>query len=68
MGQDRIEKGDIVDIHFTTSQSLFGVEVLSIPCATGDSWKVKDEQENIYLVQLFERMDKKMKGSTDFPF
>ena len=52
-----IEKGDIVDVYFTTSRALFKHKVLYIPQAIGDSWHLQDlETGKLVYVQLFEQM------------
>jgi len=55
---DTINQGDRVNIYFENIQCLLNVEILFIPCATGDSWIVKDELGNISYISFFSRMDK----------
>ncbi len=53
MEKDWIEVGDTVNIHFTNS-SIYDLEVLYVPCATGDCWHLKDlKTGTIYYVQNF---------------
>ena len=56
--KDGINEGDKVNIYFEYTNCLFNVTVLSHPCATGDSWVVKDDLGNISNVGFFARMDK----------
>ena len=56
---DLIEVGDRVDVSFENSRGIFNAEVLNIPQATGDSWKLKLPGGYICYVQLFSRMDKR---------
>lgn len=55
---DRIEKGDIVDVSFNTADSIFDAEVLYIPCSSGDCFVLKDKKGIIYNVQSFNFMRK----------
>jgi len=55
--KDKIEAGDLVSVEFNQSTSLFRCRVLSMPVATGDSWKLKGEDGSLHYVQMFERMD-----------
>jgi hypothetical protein len=59
---DKIEVGDIVEVNFTSSQSIHRATVLYVPCATGDSWTL-DEMGHIINVVIFERMDLVVKGA-----
>lgn len=70
MNDNRIEAGDLVDVYFTTSESLFGVEVLRMPGDVGDCWilrqVIKDflmDTAIIHNVILFEKMTLIKKGS-----
>jgi len=54
--KEEIKKGDKVDIFFSDGESLFGCEVLYIPCATGDSWHIREEDGDLIYVQFFEAM------------
>lgn len=51
--QDRIEPGDIVSVDFETVKTLHEVTVLYVPCATGDSWHVRDQEGTLYYIQSF---------------
>jgi hypothetical protein len=59
-----IEVGDIVNVHFVRSDSLFSCEVVGNPCAEGDSWSLIDRHVTVHRVMMFERMDlvEKRKG------
>ena len=63
----RIKEGDIVTVNFTSSDSLFNVKVLYTPCAIGDSWILRDKDEKLHYVQMFERMDEYI-NNDDLPF
>lgn len=52
-----IETGDIVSVHFVSSESLFNCKVNHVPKATGDSWELECDGI-VYYVQLFEKMVK----------
>jgi len=54
-----IEKGDKVDIRFTDSSVFLDCEVLYTPCATGDSWRVRDKFGKLVYIQSFESMELK---------
>lgn len=63
--KDKINIGDRVNVFFGCSNAIFNAEILYEPQNTGDSWILKSkiktlagEQELIYYVQQFERMDK----------
>ena len=65
MSADNIDTGDIVNIHFTASNSLYDVKVLSKPSDVGDSWYLESTKETgnqtigqKHCVIFFERMDK----------
>ena len=51
------KKGDLVNVHFTTSDSLFRCRVLYTPADVGDCWTLEDEDGGEHSVILFERMD-----------
>jgi hypothetical protein len=51
--QDQIEPGDIVSINFETVRSLHQVTVLYVPCATGDSWRVRDQEGTLHYIGSF---------------
>ena len=54
-----IKEGSKVDVHFTSSSSLFNVEILRTPCDVGDQFRLLDEQGKEHRVILFERMDER---------
>ena len=54
--KDFIEKGDRVSIQFSDGESMPNCEVLYIPCAEGDSWRIKDSKGNLHYIQRFEMM------------
>ena len=64
MSISKIEVGDIVSVHFTTSPSLHFVKVLYLPQATGDSWRLSSTMGQVVInyVQIFERMELERKG------
>ena len=53
---EAIEKGDMVDVDFVRTRSLFNCEVLYVTCSTGDVWILKSIDGTIYNVILFEKM------------
>lgn len=55
---EAIKKGDFVDIQWEHLQSEFGVEILYVPCATGDSFIARREDGTIIQVQNYCRMVK----------
>lgn len=68
MNEERIEEGDCVNVHFTTSTSIFRAKIIHIPSATGDCWRLlardgREPKEPIN-VMLFERMDLVRKGES----
>lgn len=54
--KEAIEIGDKVRIHCSDGESMFNCEVLYIPCAEGDSWRIKDKDGNLHYIQKFEMM------------
>ena len=54
--KETIERGDRVDIHFSDGESMFDCQVLHIPCAEGDSWRVRNKDGDLIYVQRFEMM------------
>ncbi|MCX5638666.1 MAG: hypothetical protein NTX52_13400 [Planctomycetota bacterium] len=48
--------GDHINVHFTSSPSLFNVEILSMPSCAGDCWLLKGTDGSIYNVMVFEQM------------
>jgi hypothetical protein len=52
--ENRIEKGDKVDVFFSNGEAMYDCEVLYLPCATGDSWILKDKDNELVYVQMFE--------------
>ncbi len=55
----QIEIGDIVDVYFSDSPRLLNLEVLYIPCATGDCFKMKDPYGGLYNIQHYDYMFKR---------
>jgi hypothetical protein len=53
---DKIIEGDIVDIFFPQGEAIFGATVLGMPCATGDSWRLRTKQGDLLYMQSFETM------------
>ena len=53
-----INEGDIVDVYFEYVECEFGLEVLGIPYATGDTWKLKRTNGTIIYIQNFSKMVK----------
>ena len=49
----KLKLGDLVDVH-CSSASHYRCRVLYIPCATGDSWILENEDKQIIYVQTFE--------------
>ena len=56
MSKDTIEKGDKVNIHFSNGESMFNCEVLYTPCATSDSWHIRNKDGELIYIQTFEMM------------
>ena len=50
---DKIEVGDRVTIHFATHPPITGT-VIYTPCATGDSWHLRDDDGQLIYVQQFD--------------
>ncbi len=57
MSLNEIKVGDKVEV--TISSEWFEGEVLYIPCATGDSWRIKDRDGNLRYVQTYEQIVRK---------
>ena len=57
MDENKIERGDIVDILFGDNgpDSIIAGTVLYTPCATGDSWHI-DDSGTIMYVQNYSKM------------
>jgi hypothetical protein len=51
--------GQKVDVHFTNHQSLFDMEILYCPCATGDSWILRGSDGREYYVMMFAYMEER---------
>jgi hypothetical protein len=51
--------GQKVDVHFTNHQSLFDMEILYCPCATGDSWILRGSNGREYHVMMFAYMEER---------
>lgn len=49
--------GDKVNIFWENVKAEFEVEVLYIPCATGDSWRLKRKDGTIIYVNSFSKME-----------
>lgn len=62
--KDIITVGDTVDVHFTSSASMYDYVVTYHPSSPGDLWILKGEEGDIVYVQVFERMDKKEKSKS----
>ena len=52
-----IQEGDRVNVFFERVEAEYDAEVIGIPCATGDSWKLKRRDGNIVYVQNFSKME-----------
>jgi hypothetical protein len=62
---EKIDVGDIVDVHFVQSESLFDVRVQRTPSDVGDSWSlINSKTGELSYVCLFERMDLRKKGES----
>jgi len=62
--------GQKVNVHFTTSHSLFDMEILYCPCATGDSWILRGPDGREHHVMLFAHMEERadtMEGANLHP-
>ena len=53
----KIVKGDIVNIFWEIVPAEWNVEVLYIPCDTGDTWKFRREDGTILAVGFFSKME-----------
>ena len=53
---DKITEGSRVDVYFENVPCEFDVDVLYIPCATGDSWILKRRDGTIVYVNSFAKM------------
>jgi len=53
---NQIEVGDVVDVYFENVPNEFGMTVLYIPQATGDSWILRRPDGTIVEVQMFSKM------------
>lgn len=51
-----INPGHIVNVFFTSSDAIFGAEVLYVPNNAGECWRLKTSMRIVY-VQTFERID-----------
>jgi len=51
-----IEVGDYVTVYFSNCETLFQYKVFYTPQATGDSWRLVDQNRNLVYVQFFEKM------------
>ena len=56
MKKEIIERGDRVDIHFSTGESIFNAEVLYPPCTDGDYWRIREKDGSLVYIQKFEVM------------
>lgn len=54
--KDRLEIGDHVNVFFNHSDAIWNVEVLYIPCSSGDSWHLRYSDGTIYDVQQYNYM------------
>lgn len=56
MDDERIKKGDIVNVYFSTADAIYDAEVIYIPTTPGDSYQLVDEHGNKYSVQNYDYM------------
>ncbi len=68
MSDKKIEEGDIVDVFFEHCEAILNVEVLYTPCATGDSFHLKDSNGNLYNVQNYAYMIRRNKKENNVGF
>ena len=54
---EKIKVGDFVGVEFSSALPISMAEVLYIPGATGDCWRLKKKNGKIIYIQIFERMD-----------
>lgn len=54
---NKIKIGSLVNVHFVHSDSIFRARVAYTPQATGDSWRLVRGADEVFYVQMFERMD-----------
>ena len=53
-----IKKGDFVNVFFESVEHEFGIKVLYVPSATGDSWHLERKDGTIVYIQTFTKMIK----------
>lgn len=58
MNNNKITAGDVVDVFWENVQCESGMEVLYIPCATGDSWILKRPNGTIVYINEYAKMVK----------
>ena len=65
--KDKIEAGDIVSVFFNDEldRYYFNATMLYVPCATGDSWRIRAVGGQIVYVQQFETMVLERKGKEE---
>ena len=57
--EDKIKPGDIVNVHFERTYCEWGVTVLYMPVATGDSWILRRPGDrSLVYVQTFSKIEK----------
>ncbi len=55
MEENRITEGDTVHVYWDRDAE-FDLKVMSVPCATGDSWHLKRPNGELVYVQIFDKM------------
>ena len=56
MSKSKIEVGDVVTVYFATTKTESDMEVLHVPCATGDSWRFRKPNGELIYTTHFEKM------------
>ena len=51
-----INPGNIVHVHFASSQSMYEAKVLERPTRAGESWRLQSRDGLVVYVQMFEKM------------
>ncbi len=54
--KDPIKAGDKIDVHFSTTQSEFGVEVVYTPSEPGDSWVLRRPDGVVVYVMHYSKI------------
>jgi len=58
--KEKIQIGDKVDVYWENISSEFNMRVLYVPCATGDSWRLRRLDGTVIYVNSFGKMVRKI--------